>query len=50
VDGQSYGLVLDVGGYHKNVLTLAPALTITRGEIDLALRLLESLFVRCLHT
>jgi len=50
VDRQSYGLVLDVGGYHKNVLTLAPALTITRGEIDLALRLLESLFVRCLHT
>jgi len=49
VDGQSYGLVLDVGGYHKNVLTLAPALTITRAEIDLALRLLESLFARCLR-
>ena len=49
VGGQSYGLVLDVGGYHKNVLTLAPALTITRAEIDLALRLLESLFARCLR-
>jgi 4-aminobutyrate aminotransferase-like enzyme len=48
VDGQLYGLVLDVGGYYKNVLTLAPALTITRGEIDLALRLLEALLVRCL--
>jgi 4-aminobutyrate aminotransferase-like enzyme len=25
VDGKSYGLVLDVGGYHKNVITVAPA-------------------------
>ena len=24
--GKRYGLVLDVGGYYKNVLTLAPAL------------------------
>ena len=24
VDGKSYGLVLDIGGYHKNVITLAP--------------------------
>jgi 4-aminobutyrate aminotransferase / (S)-3-amino-2-methylpropionate transaminase / 5-aminovalerate transaminase len=48
LDGRIYGLVLDVGGYHKNVLTLAPALTITRDEIDLALRLLEALLLRCL--
>ena len=24
VDGRKYGLVLDIGGYHKNVVTLAP--------------------------
>ncbi|MES2984147.1 MAG: aminotransferase class III-fold pyridoxal phosphate-dependent enzyme [Pseudomonadota bacterium] len=46
VDGRTYGLVLDVGGYHKNVITLAPALTISHGEIDLALRLLDELFTR----
>ena len=27
VDGKTYGLVLDIGGYYKNVITLAPALT-----------------------
>ncbi len=46
VDGRKYGLVLDVGGYHKNVITLAPALTISIPEIDLALRLLDELFTR----
>jgi 4-aminobutyrate aminotransferase/(S)-3-amino-2-methylpropionate transaminase len=46
VNGKNYGLVLDVGGYHKNVITLAPALTISNEEIDLALRLLDELFIR----
>lgn len=46
VDGKKYGLVLDVGGYYKNVITLAPALTISHGEIDLAIRLLDELFTR----
>ncbi len=46
VDGRSYGLVLDVGGYHKNVITLAPSLLISDGEIDLALELLDRLLVR----
>ena len=48
-DGQGgkVGLILDVGGYYKNVITLAPSLDITRGEIDLALRLLDQLFDRC---
>src|SRR5262249_35702557 len=46
VDGERYGLVLDVGGYYKNVLTLAPALTISREEMDLALCLLDQLFDR----
>jgi len=40
--------VLDVGGYYKNVFTLAPALTITQPEMDLALDLLDQLFKRCL--
>ena len=41
------GLVLDVGGYHKNVFTLAPSLEITREEIDLGLECLDYLFTTC---
>ena len=37
VDGESYGLVLDIGGYYKNVVTLAPSLHITKHEMDLGL-------------
>lgn len=39
-DGKHYGLVLDIGGYYKNVITFAPSLHITKPEIDLALHLL----------
>ena len=46
VDGKTYGLVLDIGGYYKNVITLAPALTISQEEMDLALNLLDRLFTR----
>ncbi len=45
--GIQYGLVLDVGGYYKNVFTLAPSLEITEDEIDLGLDLFESLLRRC---
>ena len=45
--GGKLGLILDVGGYYKNVITLAPSLDITKGEIDLGLRLLDQLFDRC---
>ena len=45
--GRRCGLVLDVGGYYKNVFTLAPSFTITREEIDLAIELLDQLFRRC---
>ncbi|HZR47189.1 MAG TPA: aminotransferase class III-fold pyridoxal phosphate-dependent enzyme [Candidatus Manganitrophaceae bacterium] len=38
------GLVLDVGGYYKNVFTLAPSLEISREEIDLAFEMLDFLF------
>ena len=45
--GRKYGLVLDVGGYYKNVFTIAPSFTSSRDEIDLALELLDQLFRRC---
>jgi len=44
--GRKYGLVLDIGGYYKNVITFAPSLTITKEEIDLAMVLLDQLFTR----
>ncbi len=47
VDGEHYGLVLDVGGYYKNAFTLAPALTISFDEMDLFIRLFELLLKRC---
>jgi 4-aminobutyrate aminotransferase-like enzyme len=39
--GKKRGLILDVGGYYKNVFTLAPSLFITKKEIDLAVDLFE---------
>jgi 4-aminobutyrate aminotransferase / (S)-3-amino-2-methylpropionate transaminase / 5-aminovalerate transaminase len=45
VDGRRYGLVLDIGGYYKNVVTLAPSLHISKSELDLSLQLLD----RVLH-
>jgi 4-aminobutyrate aminotransferase-like enzyme len=45
--GRRMGLVLDVGGYYKNVFTLAPSFTITEEEIDLSVELLEQLIRRC---
>ena len=50
VAGKTYGLVLDIGGYYKNVVTLAPALTISREEMDLALALLDRLLHRVTHS
>ncbi len=49
VDGKIMGLILNVGGYYKNVITLAPCLDITRDEIDLALKLLDALLRRCVQ-
>ena len=39
--GKKRGLILDVGGYYKNVFTLAPSLYIRESEIDLAMELFE---------
>ncbi len=44
--GRPIGLVLDVGGYYKNVFTLAPSLHITAEEIDLGLALFDQLIAR----
>lgn len=44
--GKKTGLVLDVGGYYKNVITLAPSLHITTEEIDQAISLLDQLITR----
>ena len=45
--GKKMGLVLDVGGYYKNVFTLAPSFTMTEKDIDLGVELLEQLIRRC---
>src|SRR5947209_10523369 len=41
------GLVLDIGGYYKNVLTLAPAFDISNEDIDLAISMIDQLIRRC---
>lgn len=46
VNGKRYGLVLDIGGYYKNVVTLAPSLEISREEMNLAITLLDQLLTR----
>jgi 4-aminobutyrate aminotransferase-like enzyme len=44
--GKKIGLVLDVGGWYKNVITLAPSLEISDEEIDLAIMLLDQLITK----
>ncbi len=46
--GKTRGLVLDVGGYYKNVFTLAPSLYITEKEIDLGVDLFEETLIKAL--
>ncbi len=46
--GRRRGLVLDIGGYYKNVFTLAPSLYITEEEIDLGVALFEEALRRAL--
>ena len=46
--GKKRGLILDVGGYYKNVFTLAPSFYITEKEIDLAVELFEEALSRSL--
>jgi 4-aminobutyrate aminotransferase / (S)-3-amino-2-methylpropionate transaminase / 5-aminovalerate transaminase len=44
--GKRMGLVLNVGGYYKNVITFAPSLEISEAEIDMAISLLDQLFTK----
>ena len=46
--GKRCGLILDIGGYYKNVFTLAPSLYITDDEMDMAMDLLDQVFLRCI--
>jgi 4-aminobutyrate aminotransferase-like enzyme len=46
--GKRRGLVLDVGGYHKNVFTLAPSFYISEKEIDLGCELFEEALSKAL--
>jgi 4-aminobutyrate aminotransferase/(S)-3-amino-2-methylpropionate transaminase len=46
IGSRRMGLVLDIGGYYKNVITLAPSLEITNAEIDLAALALEQVLGR----
>jgi len=42
--------VLDIGGYYKNVITLAPSLEITPEEIQLAAAALEQVITRAIES
>jgi 4-aminobutyrate aminotransferase-like enzyme len=44
--GEKCGIVLNNGGYYKNVITLVPAVTITNEEIEMAIDLIDQLFAR----
>ena len=44
--GRKQGLLLSIGGYYKNVFTLAPSLYITHKQIDLAIDLLDEVFYK----
>ena len=46
IGGRRLGLILDIGGYYKNVITLAPSLEITPAEIDLAILALDQVIAR----
>jgi 4-aminobutyrate aminotransferase/(S)-3-amino-2-methylpropionate transaminase len=45
--GSKYGLILDIGGYYKNVFTLAPSLHITKSEMEMAVALFDQLISKC---
>jgi 4-aminobutyrate aminotransferase-like enzyme len=38
--------VLDIGGYYKNVVTLAPNLLMSKDEMAMAIALLDQLLAR----
>ncbi len=46
--GKKYGLILDVGGYYKNVFTLAPIFDITKDEMEMSVDLFEQTLINAL--
>ncbi|MFA5063646.1 MAG: aminotransferase class III-fold pyridoxal phosphate-dependent enzyme [Candidatus Omnitrophota bacterium] len=46
--GKKRGLILDIGGYYKNVFTMAPSFYITEEEIDLGIDLFEEALSKAL--
>ena len=46
--GKKRGLILDIGGYYKNVFTIAPSFYISEKEIDLAIDLFEEALSKAL--
>ena len=44
--GKKCGLVLNNGGFYKNIITLVPQLYITDNEIEMAIDLLDQLLTR----
>jgi 4-aminobutyrate aminotransferase / (S)-3-amino-2-methylpropionate transaminase / 5-aminovalerate transaminase len=47
-NGKCYGLILNIGGYYKNVFSLSPSFEITKDEIDTAVEFFDRLMARCL--
>jgi len=45
---KKYGLILDIGGYFKNVFTLAPNLDVNYEEMDMFIVLFEEALKKCL--
>jgi 4-aminobutyrate aminotransferase-like enzyme len=46
LDGKKYGLILNVGGYYKNVFSLSPSFEVSREEMDMAAEFLDLLIGR----
>jgi 4-aminobutyrate aminotransferase-like enzyme len=42
-DGNTYGLILDQGGWYKSTFTIAPSLYSTDEELDLGVELFEKI-------
>jgi len=47
-NGKSYGIILNIGGYYKNVFSLSPSFEISKEEIDTAVEFFDRLMQRCL--
>lgn len=45
-NGKKCGLILNNGGFYKNIITLVPSLYISDAEIDMSIELLSQLFER----